>query len=288
MAKRDKFAYVALGLVAGLAISLLLLVWSVPGFRNPTYHQERQEHVQYKSGGLDDPVIVTGFWSRYATPQDTYAQWIMAALSIVATGFSMWAVLLVRGTLNETRRQVHAAEKAFFYDQRPWIDFEIFNYSFDALPSGRAVICGIKIRNIGKSPAFAVLIGSSTMTAGGDYKKCAVEAVENAVGNENEAPIILMGDDLTTGMMIFVENHSLERLGPSLQEGYKAVAVAIAVTYSSAATDTKHVTVKTFHLADFDFNVYSGKLTFQEVTNDLGENIRETRLQEQEGRRDYR
>ena len=41
--------------------------------------------------------------------RDSYAQWGMAALSLLATGVSGWAIFLLRSTLAETRRTADAA-----------------------------------------------------------------------------------------------------------------------------------------------------------------------------------
>jgi hypothetical protein len=112
MPKRDRFADIALGLVVGLGIDLLFLVWTVPGFRNPTYTEIGHQHADKAKGEDEKPVQAPSFWRTYTTPQDTYAQWIMAALSFFATGISVWAVWLVRDTLEENRRATLAAEDA--------------------------------------------------------------------------------------------------------------------------------------------------------------------------------
>lgn len=49
---------------------------------------------------------------RFDPWQDTFAQWLMAGLSVVATGISAWAVILVRDSLSLNRQAVKAAEDA--------------------------------------------------------------------------------------------------------------------------------------------------------------------------------
>lgn len=58
------------------------------------------------------------FWQTYATPQDTYAQWIMAIISLVATFISIWAVWLVRKTLNATKEVGRDQARAYVHIER--------------------------------------------------------------------------------------------------------------------------------------------------------------------------
>ncbi len=109
MSQHNKYAFGAIGFVLGVGLALVFLVWSFPGFRNPTYQQDRLYNAKNIETGEDNPVIRPSFWEVYTSPTDTYAQWIMAILSIVATGVSVWAVWLVRNTLEETRAATKAA-----------------------------------------------------------------------------------------------------------------------------------------------------------------------------------
>lgn len=116
-------AAIALGLTTILALS--------PWLGSPAYGQERQQHAQQATDGNDDPVESSGFWSAYAAPRDTYAQWIMAIFSIVATGVSVGAVILVRDTLRANTAAVDLAREAnnltreaMIADKRAWIAIE--------------------------------------------------------------------------------------------------------------------------------------------------------------------
>jgi hypothetical protein len=112
MSKRPEYASAALGLVAGVGLAFLFLVWTVPGFRNPVYQQERYYNSKNHENGEDNPVARPSFWEIYTSPTDTYAQWIMAVLSVVATGASILAIILIRRTLHETKRTADAALNA--------------------------------------------------------------------------------------------------------------------------------------------------------------------------------
>lgn len=112
MSQRNRFADVALGLVAGLGIALLILVWTVPGFRNPANSQIRQPNTQ--QAGTNDgerQPVKTVHWGLF-TPEDTYAQWIAAISAIAGVGVSIWAVRLVRDTLELNRNATKAAQDA--------------------------------------------------------------------------------------------------------------------------------------------------------------------------------
>ena len=51
-------------------------------------------------------------WRAFVSAKDTLAQWIMAAFGVVATGVSIWAIILLRRTLRESRRATKAALRA--------------------------------------------------------------------------------------------------------------------------------------------------------------------------------
>ncbi len=102
--RHHRHALIALGLALA---AIVLLAW----LGNPAGQNVGQPSAEHASGRQGDPVEPAGFWRTHTTPQDTYAQWVMAAFTIVATGLSLYAVRLVRDTLRETRRTAVAAEK---------------------------------------------------------------------------------------------------------------------------------------------------------------------------------
>jgi hypothetical protein len=111
MTQRDRIADSALWLVAGIAVALLFLVWTVPEFRYAASSENRQQQVR-QTAGDQKPVETSGFWKTYTTPSDTYAQWIAAFSAFFGVGVSFWAVRLVRDTLAVNKRATDAAESA--------------------------------------------------------------------------------------------------------------------------------------------------------------------------------
>jgi hypothetical protein len=152
----------AVGLVAGVGLAAMFLVWSFPGFRNPTYQQEQFQHSRNSISEEDSPVIRPSFWENYTTPTDTYAQWIMAVFSVAATGVSVWAVWLVRRTLQANADAVEQAKRAndIMQDgQRPWLAIQIPNvsiYSDDG--TFPVVYAEVETTNLGKGPALDVKV----------------------------------------------------------------------------------------------------------------------------------
>ncbi|MBZ0163417.1 MAG: hypothetical protein K8H74_11970 [Notoacmeibacter sp.] len=189
-------------------MSIFLLVWSFPGFRNPTYQQERYYNAQDHETGEDNPVIRPSLWETYTTPSDTYAQWIMACLSVVATGFSVWAVLLVRQTLDESRKSTDAAVSASKAatrsnelaraEHRPWLTIRRkYKSLFSVLKMGAddrrfdyevRMIWRCKIVNLGKTPAFGIktrnriICSSSYSNAASQFR-----AFANSIDAEGDA-----------------------------------------------------------------------------------------------------
>lgn len=108
MPKHDRFVFAALGLVVGVGLALLILVWALPEFRSPTLARQHYEN-WHATAQIAQNVELDGshFWVRelhgWVYSEDTIAQWLMAVFSIIATGTSIWAVLLLRGTLAATR-----------------------------------------------------------------------------------------------------------------------------------------------------------------------------------------
>lgn len=103
--RRDRGALVALGMAL---LAIVLASW----FSQPPNSANAQQKQPYASANQDSADrSETIMWPEFS-PSDTYAQWIMAILSLIATGISAWAVVLIRDTLVETRRAVSSADDA--------------------------------------------------------------------------------------------------------------------------------------------------------------------------------
>jgi len=88
---------------------------------------------------------------------DTYAQWLMALFSVVATFVSIWAVRLLRDTLGATRDAVRAADDAVKVTRemgeaqvRAYVSINKLSI-YEFTESGFKV--GLEVNNFGASPA---------------------------------------------------------------------------------------------------------------------------------------
>jgi hypothetical protein len=204
---------------------MLFLVWSYPGFRNPTYQQERSQNPQTNQNRNGNPVVSPSLWDVHTSPEDTYAQWIMAILAIVATGLSFWAVILLRATLDATLQMAKEAENAtraalVSVDQaraigeaqtRPWICFKDIqinpasSMSIDGVNVGRGYQINVFFENYGQTPAVKVGIlreGFSVDKEDTKYKltKLTANGTGSAIApprREMKSPgLSVFGDDL--------------------------------------------------------------------------------------------
>ena len=140
--RRDRGALIALGL--SLA-AIVIVVW----LSQPASELAARPYL----GGADYPLEhhgpAEGRWWPELAARDTYAQWIMALLSVVATGISIWAVKLVRDTLVVTRDAVADTRQIGEAQVRAYLTVSGGRYSV-GMGSTRY---DIKIKNVGQSPA---------------------------------------------------------------------------------------------------------------------------------------
>jgi hypothetical protein len=200
MSKGDRGALFAVGLVVGVALALFFFVWAFPWFSDPhkstSYCHSGDQECAERGQNNDD----THFWVRpfygWLYAEDSLAQWMMACLSIVATGFSIYAVFLVRDTLDANRRAAKAAidaaqaaienNKMVQAEQRPWVTLEReIPCEFRASP--HQGICRWKYRlfNRGRLPAqgvhvFQKLVRGDQFTIDRDYEIFVADARKKA------------------------------------------------------------------------------------------------------------
>lgn len=101
----------AIGLGVGICLTVVFFMW-VLGASQPVktasyaenYTQETQEHTDQDLFGWweHDGVLITS--------KDSLAQWTMAILGVVATAASVWAVLLIKSTLQVGRQTLVATQ----------------------------------------------------------------------------------------------------------------------------------------------------------------------------------
>ncbi|UDL88854.1 hypothetical protein LGH82_27710 [Mesorhizobium sp. PAMC28654] len=162
MSNRNRFADAALGVVFGVGIALLFLVWTVPGFRDPADPEVRKQYNANVQGGNNDPVKPEGFWKTYTTPSDTYAQWVAAISAALGLGVSIWAVRLVRDTLDLNRASTKAAQDAVSItgtigerQLRAYLSIDKMEVVFVV---GEVVTVKVSLINAGQTPARHVRV----------------------------------------------------------------------------------------------------------------------------------
>lgn len=148
--KNQRFAFVALGMAL---LAIVLASW----LSQPADKQKTQQDATTTEYSQEQYGPAEGRWWPEFSARDTYAQWVMAALSVVATGFSVWAVFLVRDSLALNRDAVKAARDAIGVE-RAWLTIS----EFDGGPimvadvngeSSKTIAFRLIWKNTGRSPA---------------------------------------------------------------------------------------------------------------------------------------
>lgn len=291
MSNIDRSVFFSLGLVLGVAVATAISFWSFPWFSYPTFEAVKG----IAENGIapqNSKELLDAYLPAFIKSDDSLAQWLMTAFALAATLISIWAVVLIRQTLIETARAADITQTAFLNDQRPWIDFKLTSFRYLRDDNQTVLMLRFDIRNIGKSPAYGVRIGTASTGKLGNLTELAYQALDNIDGNLIESPIVLMGDNVFIGHSMVLKNTEFE----AFQDGFKPIDIVIVFTYNNVAGVKDHVTAKTFLLEDKESvehpefgNVRVQKaISFAEERNRFNEIVRETVLSEQDGRRDYR
>lgn len=164
MHERNRFTYIAIGLGLGLLLALIFLVWAVPEFRDPSYYARLDGFQAHRLERLTQQELTNGakWWGRMGSlvsMEDTLANWIIAIFTVVATGVSLIAVILVYRSLGLTRSAVRAADDAVSETRRigeaqvrAYISVEPMSFGTPD-PRRRSFLVPIKFRNTGTTPA---------------------------------------------------------------------------------------------------------------------------------------
>ncbi|WP_127524104.1 hypothetical protein [Mesorhizobium sp. Z1-4] len=290
MTDREQFALVApwIAVFVGLVlVGAFAYLWSLDRhqdeyekYRAAEYAARAEQEIERTCAGMDAAAyskcsykIIEATNEHQRAERDLTAQQdmaiyalLMAVISVITAVITLIGILFVYQTLGETRR-------AFFFDQRPWLDFTVSEYRISRIKGAALITCEIRVRNIGKSPAFGVRAGSDSIPDGGDLLATAFGAIANVEGNSNEAPIVLMDGDDTIYHQVFIADENMVLVQ---EDVFKAMHIAIAIVYRSTSTGTEHVTLKTFVLRD-EAQYPTTHLSFGQ----------QTFLREQRGYRDY-
>lgn len=162
--RNQRYALIALG----MALSAITAAawWSQPSdqpIAKP--HAAPTDHYQEQRGPSE------GYWWPEFAARDTYAQWAMTILALAATGVSIWAVQMVRATLDATRDGIREAKASAdaalnqardlqFQQQRPYVHFDGGSFRISVSDQSKfSCHAEIRIKNSGVSPAAITLWG---------------------------------------------------------------------------------------------------------------------------------
>ncbi|MCB1431838.1 MAG: hypothetical protein KDK75_05175 [Alphaproteobacteria bacterium] len=194
-------------LLAAVVIVFAISSWS----SNPSDSGKGQPGTDEVGQGQGDNVTKP-IASEFYPWRDSYAQWLMAVFSIVATGVSMWAVGLVKGTLDETRLARDASERAIGEAQeannisRAMAMLQLRAYltvsecQHQALPDG--YLLSVVIRNSGQTPAFGVRHQSESFAS--DYPNGGDRPTPDV--GDTHSSITGPGESITCSRRLYVDN----------------------------------------------------------------------------------
>ena len=198
-----------------LAIGLVVSFGERPANQPANQQAEREQADEAKR--YENKIKSPGFWRTYTKPRDTYAQWVMATFSVLATGISVWALMFVKKTLDASIRTDDATRRAleltadehrlnrerFITDQRPWLT--VFGKpSSDLVYSngGLQVSVEFTIKNIGRTPAQSVWLNVALKIPELSEKQLDLSAIYEEVAHrkwpKTVGTTVFPGEEITT------------------------------------------------------------------------------------------
>ncbi len=242
----------AIGLVAGVTISMFFLVWAVPEFRAPNVAFEYSKNWQATSkAGPGFQHDNSHFWVRefygWIFAEDSLAQWLMAVFGATATIISVVALVWLKRTWDQTRRGADAAWAAIDETRR------IGRAQVRAYLSGEGgrfkvepavVRVEIDVRNAGQSPASEIKVRGSAYAyipknTGGAFtldpmpKRCSVD--------EQNGPIISAGGLKPVFLLFPSEGFGLEEIDVSDQ--IRFVSAKCTITWRDVFRGQGEITI---------------------------------------------
>lgn len=159
--RNKRYALIALGLAL---FFIALCLWIEKQYQ----YQENRGGDAYQNYSNNQYGPAEGHWLPEFSARDTYAQWIVAFLTIIATIISGWAVWLVYGSLELNRKAVDAAIAAnvqsrelFLLENRPWLRIKSAKFNtFSDEYRGKVRYFVASIENIGSSHAVHVNVSA--------------------------------------------------------------------------------------------------------------------------------
>lgn len=215
-------------------------------------------------------------WEIYFTPKDTYAQWLMAALTVFATAFSFGAFLQINKTLGLTREANDIARKNTELERRAWLVIETPEISAVSVPDfiyeDGKMHCSaqwtVNIKNVGNTPAlmvdFAILFADTF-----DPHKFSddVKAARKMMMQRNDGGFAIAPNETRThfASYFFPFEPPTDDVRPML-----LVGIGIVATYKTITDDLWKESVRTFHLVQvqrFEGRASYSGLDIQDVQN---------------------
>lgn len=209
--RNKRYALIALGMAL---FAIVLLSW--PGYQASDKHRTAEKAAKYENGQKYVTPPVTGK-DDFNPWRDTIPNWAMAVLSFAATGFSIWAVFLVKDTLAETKKSVEAAEASVLETRRigeaqvrayiSWTSFGGQTEFFEVDGRLNGFVIEPQIKNTGQSPAYLQAMYSDLVViVDGEKPVVSFEPNERMLCEH----VIGAGDTFNlVGMFLSAENASL-------------------------------------------------------------------------------
>lgn len=152
----------AIGLIAGISLTIILTLFVSSGYEETTqlaYAVDRTGTEAFQCGESNKPVWGPWFGLCFGI-YDTIAQWLMMAFTVVATALLFGTLIQANRTNRYAIQAANAANEAnaiMRNEQRPWVTF-IREIECEAIDIGHALHLSwnYELSNKGKTPAYDV------------------------------------------------------------------------------------------------------------------------------------
>jgi hypothetical protein len=255
MPRGDRGAVFAIGLVVGVALALLFLVWAVPQFRSPIRQPatHSSEEVDRGRPAADENGNEPQWWHwtrRLVAAEDTLAQWVMAFFAIAATAISYRAIVLVNETLKANTAAVEqarianqVAKDALVIETRAWLKVHAAAPDPWHIRDGRLYASYvIHAMNHGQTPATHVRILLETVAVpprdDDRFRAILRELIDKSKDYFSTSPVVFPKEPTNAIGRTF--NLDVANVGSCYPRIY------VCVVYKVVGSDVDHVSYKAF------------------------------------------
>ncbi|MEQ8399136.1 hypothetical protein [Thalassobaculum sp.] len=185
---------------------------------------------------------------------DTYPQWVMAAMSVVAAGLSGWAVLAIYKTLDATRKLSAAENRAWLKIDTPEVKSKfVFNLA------GAQSVINLSIKNIGKTPAQNVYMMIDTFfwnddesIANREFDKTLLKCIE--FSNYSQSVIFPDEAECKNQVLVFDRRKLAEAMKRPKKVGIPVIPFfAVFIAYRIVGDEKVHTTVAPYTVVGLNF-----------------------------------